>query len=121
MAEGENRGIAFLFGILGALLLIVAGAIDFVGGFVFLVVGSGGHALGAWGRSVIDVVVGLLVGVFAVFGRSGDRDRTVVSGAVLVVLAFAGWFALGLGGNLIALFGVLFALISGIIFLVSRL
>lgn len=119
MPGGGNRGLALLFGLLAALVFILAAVIDFVGGFVFLVVGSGGHALGAWGRSVIDLVVGLLVGLFAVLGRSGDRDRTVAAGVVLVVLAFVGWFGLGFGDELLALVAVLFALVSGILYLVS--
>ncbi|HYB79781.1 MAG TPA: hypothetical protein VEG66_08515 [Thermoplasmata archaeon] len=119
MAGGGNRGIAFMFGVLGAILLIVAAAADFIGGFVLLAFGSGGHALGAWGRSVIDIVMALLVGLFSVFGRSGDRERTLAAGVVLVVLAFVGWFALGLAGEILALVGVLFALIAGILFLVT--
>jgi len=108
-----------MFGVLGAILLIVAAAADFIGGFVLLAFGSGGHALGAWGRSVIDIVMALLVGLFSVFGRSGDRERTLAAGVVLVVLAFVGWFALGLAGEILALVGVLFALIAGILFLVT--
>jgi hypothetical protein len=108
-----------VFGLLSAILFIIAAAVAFIGGFVFLAFGSGGHALGAWGRSVIDVVVALLVGLFTVFGRTGDRDRTLAAGIVLVVLAFVGWFALGLTGEIIALVGVLFALIAGILYLVS--
>jgi len=108
-----------MFGVLSAILLIVAAAADFIGGFVLLAFGSGGHALGAWGRSVLDLVMALLVGLFSVFGRSGDRDRTLAAGVVLVVLAFVGWFALGLAGDILALVGVLFALIAGILFLVA--
>lgn len=113
------QGLAVLFGILAALLLVIAGVVDFVGGFVFLALGAGGHALGEWGRSVIDVVVGLLVGLFAVLGRSGDRDRSIASGAVLVVLAIVGWFGLGFGGELLALLASLFCLVAGILYLVS--
>ena len=119
MTGGGNRGLAFMFGVLSALLLIVAAAVAFVGGFLFLAFGYGGHALGAWGRSIIDVVVALLVGLFSVFGRSGDRERTLAAGIVLVVLAFVAWFALGLVGDILALIGVLFALIAGILFLVA--
>lgn len=119
MAGESNRRIAFLFGALGAILLIIGAAADFIGGFLFLATGAGGHALGAWGRSVVDIVVALLVGLFAVFGRSGDRERTLAAGVVLVVLAFVGWFALGLVGEIFALIGVLFALIAGILFLVA--
>lgn len=119
MSSEGNRGIAFVFGVLAAILLIISAAVDFIGGFVFLAFGHGGHAFGAWGRSVVDIVVALLVGLFSVFGRAGDRERTLAAGVVLVVLAFVGWFALGLVGEVFALVGVLFALIAGILFLVA--
>ena len=119
MAGSGNRGLAFVFGALSAIFFILAAAVNFFGGFFFLFAGSGSHALGAWGRSVIDVVVALMVGLFTVLGRSGDHDRTLAAGIILVVLAFIGWFALGLTGEIVALVGVLFALVAGILYLVS--
>jgi len=119
MASGELRSIGSLFGLLGALLLVLAGVVDFVGGFVFLALGYGGHALGAWDRSVVYIVIGLLFGFFAVVGRSGPNDRRVGAGAVLVVLALVGWLVLGFGGELLALLGTLFALLAGVLYLVS--
>lgn len=120
MAEGDVRNLAFVLGAVGALILILAALIDFVRGSVFFAVGLGGHALGEWARSVVYVVIALLFGGFAVLGRSGGWDRKVGAGAVLVVLAIVGWVALGFGGELLALFAALFALLSGILFLVSR-
>lgn len=119
MAEGGTQGLAFLFAVLAALLFVVAGVVDFVGGFLFLATGAGVHALGAWSRSIVLVVVGVLVGAFALFGHSGDRERRMASGIVLVVLAVLGWLALGFAGEILALLAALFALISGILFLVS--
>jgi len=119
MPGWDGRGLALIFGILGALILVVGGVIDFVGGFVFLALGLGGHALGAWYRSVVYVVVGLLMGFFAILGRRGERDRAVAAGVVLVVLAVVGWFGLGFGGEVLALLAALFGLISGILYLVS--
>ena len=120
MPGGDLRGLAFLFGVLGALVLILAGVVDFVGGFVFLALGLGSHALSAWVRSVVYVVVGLMFGVFAAIGRSGGEDRKVAAGVILVVLSIVGWFGLGFGGELLALLAALFALISGLLFLVAR-
>jgi len=117
-ARGD-RNLAFLFGALGAILLILDGLIDFVGGVVFLALGFGGHALIAWDRSVIDVVVGLIIGLFAVIGRTGARDRAVAAGVILVVLAIVGWFGLGFAGGVLALLAALFALLSGILYLLS--
>jgi hypothetical protein len=119
LPAGDNRGIAFLFGLLGALLLVIAGVVAFVGGFVSLAVGSGSHALGDWGRSVLYVVIGMVIGFFAALGHSGNRDRTFASGLILVVLAIVGWVGLGFVGALLALIGALFALIAGILYLVS--
>ncbi len=119
LANDQNRRYAFLFGALGAILLVLSALIDFVGGFVFLALGSGGPAIAAWGRSVVDVVVGLIVGAFALLGRSGPSDRSLMAGVVLVVIAIVGWFGLGLANGVIALLAVLFCLIGGVIFLVS--
>lgn len=119
MTSGGNRGLAFAFGIIGALLLILVGVIDFVGGFVFLALGNGGHALVSWDRAVIYVVVGVVAGLFAGLGHSGGNDRSVAAGAILVVLALVGWLGLGFGGDLIGLLAALFFLISGILYLLS--
>jgi hypothetical protein len=119
MSSIGNRGLAFLFGILGAVVLVLVGVVDFIGGFVFLALGNGSHALVAWDRSVIYVVVGILLGLFAAIGHSGGRDRRIAAGAVLVVLAFFGWFGLGFAGDLLALLAALFALISGILYLLA--
>lgn len=119
MAGTDLRNLAVLFGLVSALLLIIAALVDFVGGFVFLALGSGGHALSSWARSVVYVVVGLLFGLFAAVGRSGGSDRRVGAGVILVVLSVLCWVALGFGGELLALLAVVFALISGILFLVA--
>ena len=120
MAEPEFRNIAFLMGLLGALLLILAAVVDFVGGIIFLALNHATYALvGAWAHSVIFAVVGVVIGLFAVIGRSSSRDGRVGSGVVLVVLAVVGWFGLGFGGELLALLGALFTLLAGILYLVS--
>jgi len=118
-AKGDPRSFALLFGLLGALVLVLVGIIDFVGGFVLLAIGAGGHALGAWSRSLVEVVVGLIIGVFAFVGRTGPHDRGLAAGVVLVVIAVVGWLGLGFGGELFALLAVLFTLISGILYLVT--
>jgi hypothetical protein len=119
MPSAGSERLAFLLGALAAILLILAGVIDFVGGFVFLALGLGGHALGSWSRSILDVVVGIVVGVFAVIGHSGGSDRTLTAGVILVVLAVVGWFGLGFAGSILELLAALFALLSGILYLIS--
>lgn len=120
MADSDLRRLAFLFGIIGALLLVLAGLIDFVGGFVFLALGAGWHALGAWYRSIVYVVVGFLIGLFSAVGRSGSDDSRIAAGAILIVLSLVGWLGLGFAGELLALLAALFALIGGILFLVPH-
>lgn len=118
MSDLGVRGLALLFGILGALFLVLAGVVDFVGGFVFLALGHGGSALGAWERSVIYVLVGVVMGLFAAIGHSAENDRRIAAGVVLVVLAAVGWLGLGFAGEVLALLAALFALVSGILYLV---
>lgn len=119
MSATGDRRLALLFGILSAVLFVLAGVVSFLFGVVFLALGAGGVALGAWTHSVVDVVVGLLVGVFAVMGRSGGSDRTLGAGIILVVIAIVGWLGLGFGGGIVEILAALFALISGILYLVA--
>lgn len=119
MPASGNERFAFLLGALAAILLVLAGVVDLIGGFVFLAFGLGGHALAVWNRSVIDVVVGIVVGVFAAVGRMGGSDRTLTAGVVLVVLAVVGWFGLGFAGSILELLAALFALLAGILYLLS--
>lgn len=119
MTRLGDRNLGFLFGVLGAVVLVAVGLIDFLGGFVFLALGSGHSAIAAWGRSVVYVIVGLIVGLFAFLGRSGGNDRTLTAGVILVVLAIVGWFALGFAGGVLELLAALFALIAGVLYLLS--
>jgi hypothetical protein len=118
MASADDRGIAFVLGILAAILLLVAALLHFLVGVALLFTGASHSAAGSLGSSVIEVVIALLIGFFAVIGRRG-RDRTVAAGVVLVVLAIVGWLALGFGGDLLALLAAVLALLSGVLFLVS--
>lgn len=119
LQTSDLRRIAFLFGLLSALLLIVAGSLDLIGGFIFLATGSGVHALRAWAGWVLFVVLGIVIGLFAAIGRGPGNDRAMAAGVVLIVISIVGWLGLGLGNGVLALLGALFALIAGILFLVS--
>ena len=119
MSGARDRNLGFLFGALGAVLLVIAGIIDFFGGFVLLALGLGGHAIGAWDRSFLDVVLGVIIGFFAFVGRAGGNDRTLTAGVLLVVVAVVGWLGLGLAGGILELLAALFALIGGILYLLS--
>jgi hypothetical protein len=115
----ENRRIAFILGILAALLLLISAFLHFVVGVGLLVTGAGRPGLGSLGASIVEVVVALLFGFFSVLGRSPGNDRSLAAGLVLIVLAVVGWAALGFGGELLALLAAVLALVAGVLFLVS--
>jgi hypothetical protein len=119
MTSSDDRRIAFILGILAAIFLLVSALIHFVVGVGGLVTGSGRYALGSFGSSVVDIVVAILIGFFALLGRAPGNDRSVAAGVVLIVLAIVGWAALGFGGELFALLAAVLALISGVLFLVA--
>jgi hypothetical protein len=119
MSSDGDRRLAFVFGVLGALFLVLASVLRFFLGVVFLATGHGYIGVGAIGQSIIYLVVGLLVGLFALFGRRRGSDQALTAGIVLIVLAILGWFFLGFGGSILALLGSVFALIAGIVFVVA--
>jgi hypothetical protein len=115
----DDRRIAFVLGILAAILLLIAAVLHFVVGVALLVTGAAHSGAGSIGSSVIEVVVALLIGFFALLGRGRGNDRNVAAGVVLIVLAVVGWAALGFGGDLLALLAAVLALVSGVLFLVA--
>ncbi|HTW77038.1 MAG TPA: hypothetical protein VMG14_04650 [Thermoplasmata archaeon] len=119
MAAADDRRIGFLFGVLAAVLLLVAALLSLIVGIAFLVTGAFHPAAGSIGASVIEVVVALLIGFFAFLGRGRGGDRSVTAGIVLIVLAVVGWLALGFGGSLLAILASIFALIAGVLFVLA--
>jgi hypothetical protein len=119
-AEG-NRGIASIFGFLGAALLLLDSLILLVSGVFYLAVSHGARALGAFDSGIVLFVIGLVVAFFSVIGRRHTRDNSVVAGIVLVILALAGWLVLGLTSGVLALLGTVFVLIAGVVFLVASM
>jgi hypothetical protein len=119
MSAYEDRRLALIFGVVGAVLLVVAALIRFLVGVVFLATGHGYLGIGSIGEAIIFLVVGLVIGFFAILGRSRGSDRSLAIGVILVVLAIVGYFALGFGTSILALLGAVFTLISGILYLVA--
>jgi hypothetical protein len=119
MSSTDDRRIAFILGILAAILLLISALLHFVVGVGLLVTSGARLGVGSIGSSVVDVVVALLIGFFSVLGRAPGHDRSVAAGVVLVVLAVVGWLALGFGGELFALLASVLALIAGVLFLVA--
>lgn len=119
MVELTERRLGYGFGLLGgglillgALVSVVTGTVDFVTQHMF-------GALGAMSAAVILFVVGGLALFFAYLGHKAWSDRPLVSGILLVLLAGIGWLALGLGANVIALVGALFVFLAGVLFLIE--
>ncbi len=119
MTAYEDRRIAFIFGILSAVLLLLAALLSFIVGVAFLITRSFHPAIGSIGDSIIELVVALLIGFFAFLGRNRGSDRSLTAGVVLVVLALVGWLALGFGGSILGILALVLALISGVLFLVA--
>jgi hypothetical protein len=118
MAEDERR-LALILGLLGALFLVLEGLIDLFAGVVLLAFGHGLRALGAWDHAIILTIVGLIVGFFAVFGRSRAGDRSIAAGVVLIVIALLGWLVLGLPNGILGVLGSILAIFSGLLYLVA--
>lgn len=117
-ADGDRR-LALIFGVIAAVLLMVDSLLRFVLGVAFFVTGHTFAAVGSVGGAVIFFVVGLVIGFFAIVGRSREADRSMAVGVILIVLAIVGWLALGFGGSLLAILAMVFTLISGILFLTA--
>jgi hypothetical protein len=121
MTAASDRRLAMILGLISALLLVLDGIVSFARGFAYLALGSGYRAVGAaLGQSVVLVVVGLVVGILSLLGRSPGQDRAVVAGIALIVIAIVGWLALGLGYGVLGILAVVFAFLAGIFFLLSR-
>jgi hypothetical protein len=120
MPTEGNRRIGMIFGVLSAVLLALDGIVSILRGFLFLALGYGYRIVSAeFAQSVLFIVLGLVIGFLAFYGRSRGEDRSVVAGVSLLVLAIAGWLFLGLGAGLLGILSAIFALLAGIFFLVS--
>lgn len=119
MAGATDRGIGGLFGLLGAVLIGLEGLLDLVRGVVYLAVGRGFRAFGSLDESIVLIVLGFVIALFALLGMARRQERSLVAGAVLVVVAIVGWLALGFGAGILGLLGTIFVLIGGVVLLVA--
>jgi hypothetical protein len=119
MSAQGDRHLAVIFGLIAAVLLVVGSILRFFLGVVFLATGHAFLGLGSVASSVIFLVVGLLIGFFAILGRARQTDQSIAVGIVLVILAIVGWLFLGFSSSLLAVIAGVFALIAGILFLVA--
>jgi hypothetical protein len=118
--ETNERAIGHLFGIVGGALMWLGGIVAAAFGIAAAAMGHGlGFELALLSEAILLFVVGGLVLLFAHLGEHGWRDRPLASGILLVVLAVVGWGVLGLGGNLLAVVGALFAFLAGVLYLIE--
>jgi hypothetical protein len=119
MEDRTERTIGHLFGLVGGLLVMLGGLVAAVFGIADAVLGRTLGAATGLAEAVVLLVVGALILLFTQFGVHGWRDRPLASGVLLVVLAVVSWGLLGLGSNLLALVGGLFALLAGVLYLIE--
>ncbi len=119
MRPRSDRWIAGTFGLVGAVLIVLDGVLGILGGVLSWATGRAGHPFAALDHGFVLIVVGTLLGFFAVLGRVGRDEYALAAGAVLVVFAILGYLLLGFGNGVLALVGSVLVLIGGVIFLVA--
>ncbi|HTT72815.1 MAG TPA: hypothetical protein VMG99_01505 [Thermoplasmata archaeon] len=119
MTNLTERTLAYGFGLLGGGLILLGAVVTFVFGAVDLLLGHAVSAANSVSLGVVLLVVGALVLLFAYLGHRDWSDRPLASGILLVTLAVIGWAFLGLGANVVALIGALFAFLGGLLFLIE--
>lgn len=119
MADLTERTLGYGFGLLGGLLIVIGALMALMVGVADLVVSHPIGTINAWSESVVLFVVGGLALFFAYLGAHSWRDRGLVSGTMMVIIAVLGWAVLGLGSDIVALVGAIFVLLSGVLFLLE--
>lgn len=119
MENLNERSMGHLFGLVGGALFIVGGVVAGAFGAAALILGNLASATGLFAEAAVLGVVGALVLLFAYLGEHEWSARPVTSGVLLVLLALMGWAALGLGLNVLALLGGIFALLAGALYLIE--
>jgi hypothetical protein len=119
MNNWTEERVGFSFGLLGGVIFFLAALVALALGMVDLVAGGTVGALNAWSEAVLLVVVGGLTLFFSYLGHTSWRTRSFSSGLLLVVVALVGAVVIGLGANLVALIGVIFTALAGILYLIE--
>lgn len=117
--DTSERGIGHLFALLGGGLIALGGLVAAAVGIGDAVIGRFLGSASALTDAVLLLVVGGLVILFGHLGEHAWKDRSLATGVLLVVLAVVGWGVLGLGANVLALVGALFAFLAGVLYLIE--
>ena len=119
MTNLTERRLAYGFGLLGGALIALGGLVALVLSVFDLALGRFVGSLSAGSDAVVLFVVAGLALVFAYLAHRAWKDRPIVSGVLLVVIAAIGWGVLGLGSSVLALVGAIFVFLAGILYLVE--
>jgi hypothetical protein len=112
------RGIAFLFGVVATVLLLLATLLAAVGAIAVAFFGRGGLE-GLLSSGLLSLLLAILTLFLVVYARRGRREEARVGGVVLVVLALLEWFLLGTAGELVGVLAILFTFLAGILFVLA--
>jgi hypothetical protein len=119
MEINSERGVGHLLALVGGLLIVVGGLVALAFGLADVALGRIFAGAGAFSEAIVLFVVGGLVLLFAYLGEQAWKGHPLTTGVLLVVLAFVGWVALGLGSSVLALVGGILTLIAGILYLIE--
>jgi hypothetical protein len=116
--EGDRK-LAAVLGLLGAVFIAFDAILDLAWSAYDLVVHRGGGAIAPLDQGLVLLVIAVIAGAFAILGGIRRDGPATVAGAVLIVIAVAGWLAFGLGSGLLSILGTILVLVGGVVFLVS--
>ena len=119
MAELTERSLGYAFGLLGGGLFVLGALVSIALGAAALFTGRPMMALSTGTEAAILFLIGGLTLFFAYLGHRPWKDRPVVSGVLLIVTSLIGWGVLGLGSNVVALVGAIFAFLAGVLYAVE--
>jgi hypothetical protein len=119
MEKLTESALGNLFGLIGGALIIVGGVVAAAFAAADLLLGRTFGAMGPLSEAVVLGVVGALVLLFAYLGEHEWQEKPVASGVLLVLLALISWVVLGLGVNVLASLGGIFALLAGALYLIE--
>jgi hypothetical protein len=118
MSNITERALGFGFGVLGGLLIALAAFIGLLIGGFDLAMGRLPAAVDAESEALVLAVLGGLGMLFAFLGHRPWADRPVTSGVLLLLIAVLAWATVGPAESVLALVGILFVLLAGVLYLI---
>ncbi|MGA7922538.1 MAG: hypothetical protein WCA77_00980 [Thermoplasmata archaeon] len=112
----NERSIAFFFGAIAGVLLLVGAFLNLVVG---IALGASGHGFGGVAFAVLEGIIGLVTLFFTFIAAAPRSNLAFGAGVVLIVLALIDYLLLDFERTILSLLGVVFTLIAGIFYLLS--